>query len=264
MKILVGADPEVFVKDGNGHLVSAHGMNKGTKESPIAYPHGAMQVDGMALEFNINPASDEEEWVRNITEMLQVCRDTVPNGCELAILPTAEFGAKLIAAQPEEARELGCSPDFNAWTGDENVPPNAELPFRTGAGHIHIGFTEGADIEDPVHISSCRALVKQLDYFLGVPSVLLDGDTLRRDMYGAAGCFRPKSYGVEYRTLSNFWLQSEEQIRWAYRQTIKAVKLMGTCRMENNYGTNASYIINSSDTYDAQQLIMANRELGND
>ena len=43
-------------------------------------------------------------------------------------------------------------------------------------------------------------------------------------MYGAAGAFRPKPYGVEYRVLSNAWLLTEDRMRFVYKQTVKAVK----------------------------------------
>jgi len=58
MKILVGCDPELFVKK-DGVLVSAHGLVQGSKEHPFRVSKGAVQVDGMALEFNIDPAEDE-------------------------------------------------------------------------------------------------------------------------------------------------------------------------------------------------------------
>ncbi len=41
---------------------------------------------------------------------------------------------------------------------------------------------------------------------------MYDKDTERRGMYGKAGAFRPKPYGVEYRTLSNAWLSNDERI----------------------------------------------------
>lgn len=65
-----------------------------------------------------------------------------------------------------------------------------------------------------------------MDLHLGVPSLVLDKDTERRKLYGKAGAFRPKPYGVEYRTLSNFWIWSEENIKWAWDQTNKAIQFV--------------------------------------
>ena len=78
--------------------------------------------------------------------------------------------------------------------------------MRTAAGHIHIGWGEDFDPQDDEHFSRCCRLVQQLDAGIGLASVLLDNDTERRQLYGAAGAFRPKPYGVEYRVLSNFWV----------------------------------------------------------
>ena len=62
MQLLLGADPEAFVvlKDG-GIPVSAHGLLPGTKDKPFPVEKGAVQVDGMAAEFNIEPAATEDE-----------------------------------------------------------------------------------------------------------------------------------------------------------------------------------------------------------
>ena len=53
--ITVGADPELFVKKGRS-FQSAYGMIPGTKQKPKKVIKGAVQVDGMALEFNIDRA----------------------------------------------------------------------------------------------------------------------------------------------------------------------------------------------------------------
>ncbi len=218
MEILLGADPELFVKD-KGKVISAHGLVKGDKLHPFPVKDGAVQVDGMALEFNINPAKNEEEFIHNINSVMGQLAAMVPE-FKIVAQPTAKFTKEYMLAQPKEALELGCEPDFNAWNeGRVNPKPDQELPMRTGAGHIHIGWTEGADIEDPSHLIDCMEIVKQLDSYLGVASVILDPDVERRKMYGAAGAFRPKSYGVEYRVLSNFWLSSPELISWVYKTT---------------------------------------------
>ena len=44
----------------------------------------------------------------------------------------------------------------------------------------------------------------------------------RQNWYGQRGVFRPKHYGVEFRTPSNSWLSSEALTRLAYRIVNKA------------------------------------------
>lgn len=224
LNILVGADPEVFVrKVGKKQFQSAHGLVQGDKQNPYKVNQGAVQVDGMALEFNIDPAKNEREFVENITGVMKIMAGMVP-AYELVPVPVAKFTKAIMAKQPKEALELGCEPDFCAWNdGQANPRPNGAVNFRTGAGHVHIGWTDGVDTNDPGHMEACIMATKQLDYYLGLGSLVYDADTKRRTMYGAAGAFRPKPYGVEYRVLSNAWLQSEELMAWVYRTTTKAI-----------------------------------------
>lgn len=250
VELTLGADPEIFVKKDDKYY-SAHRLVPGTKENPHPVEKGAIQVDGMALEFNINPAESMEEFVDNINSVMQSLVDAMPEGLQLAIVPTAEFGAEYIQAQPEEAKELGCSADFNAYTGKENPKPNEDAPYRTAAGHVHIGWTAGASLEDPEHLEVCRELTKILDLYLGVPSVLKDSDSKRRELYGQAGAFRPKEYGLEYRVLSNFWLKSKKDMEWVYQQVTRAV----TDYLKNFRVTDPKVpqIINTSDIEGAKE-----------
>ena len=222
MNILLGSDPELFVKDNNV-LVSAWGMVDGDKHNPLAVTDGAVQVDGMALEYNTNPASTLEEWEHNHVSVQSDLRAMLGEGQTLHALPTAFFADEVFDTSPKEALILGCEPDFNAYTGKPNAKPNGNVKFRTGAGHIHIGWGEGFDVNSDFHMGECKALAKMLDLHLGLPSVLLDDDNQRRKLYGAAGCFRPKSYGMEYRTLSNFWVEDAELRTWAYKATKQAI-----------------------------------------
>ena len=255
-QILVGADPEVFVKQ-HGQFVSAHGLIQGDKANPQKVPYGAVQVDGMALEFNIDPAKDSDEFVHNIVAVFEKLRSLVPQH-EIAVVPVADFSLDYIAAQPREARELGCNPDYDAYTGGVNEKPQAERPMRTAAGHVHIGW--GNDMEG--HDDQCRAATIQMDFFLGLPSLFYDDDVRRRSMYGKAGCYRPKSYGVEYRTLSNAWLMSKERMAWVHRNTVKGMQeLMNGNYLFERFG-DVSAIINNSDKESAMKIIQeANLEL---
>lgn len=223
-----GADPELFVKKG-GQLVSAHGLIKGDKRNPLVVKDGAVQVDGMALEFNVDPAKNFDGFDKNLTSVMTTLKSMVPD-YEFMIQPVAEFGAAYINSQPKEARELGCDPDFNAYTKAANPRPAGDAPFRTASGHLHIGWTKDVDPQDPTHFEACCALVKNLDTFVGIPSLVWDeseaGEAAdkRRALYGRAGAFRPKPYGLEYRVLSNIWITERVYRKTVYENAIIAIK----------------------------------------
>lgn len=255
MEILVGCDPEVFVKK-NGLFHSAYGLIAGDKQNPQKVPNGAVQVDGMALEFNINPANSEDGFCFNVQDVLNTMTLMVPN-YEVVICPVADFTVEHMASQPDDALALGCDPDYNAWSSQENVKPDNQRPMRTAAGHVHIGWTDKENINSMDHINRCEIIARQLDFYLGLPSLVYDDDVRRRSMYGAAGAYRPKPYGVEYRTLSNAWLKSEELIRWVYRVTQRGVlaAINGNLLVEK-YG-DIQDIINKSDKQKALAIINA-------
>lgn len=224
MDILIGADPEFFVVDKDGKYVSAHGLVSGTKKDPLPVDNGAVQVDGMALEFNIKPAASKEQFVSNISSVLTQLRGMVDPSLEFKFDPVATFGKELIESQPLEARELGCDPDFDAWQdGKPNPRPNANFDFRTASGHIHIGWTKDEDINNPDHLEACMMVTKQLDACLGVAEPLWCEPNKRKELYGKLGAFRPKPYGVEYRVLSNAWLRTPKLQQFVYSMTKKAV-----------------------------------------
>ncbi len=246
-KILIGADPELFMRNPNsGEFMSAHGLVPGTKREPHKVPFGAVQIDGTALEFNIDPASTVDEFLHNIQAVKQTLADYVP-GYNVVAEPVALYDQEYFDWEvPGEAKELGCDPDYNAWTLDKNPRPDpGNRPFRTASGHIHIGWTEGMDPFSDMHFQECADVARQMDYYLGIHSLLWDKDGTRRELYGKAGAFRPKSYGMEYRVLSNRWLSSPELIRWVYNQ---AVKGMNSPSAYTQYGDLARQIIDGNVT----------------
>lgn len=249
MEITIGSDPELFVTQ-NGKFRSAHGLVPGTKENPFKVNHGAVQVDGMALEFNIDPVNNADDFVKYHNEVMRQMKEMIPAKYEFAIVPSCNFNGNHFRVQPEEAKELGCTPDFNAYTMEENPRPDNTTTMRTASGHIHIGFCETDDPNSPEHMARCATLVKQLDCYLGVPSLIYDKDKTRRRMYGKAGAFRPKPYGVEYRVLSNAWLLTEERMRFVFDMTVLAVNdlIKGKRPFENSY-TPITNLINGYDNH---------------
>ncbi len=251
--IKVGADPELFVKKDGKH-VSGFDLIPGDKTNPYKVDKGAVQVDGMALEFNIDPATSETEFITNLDTVVSILKEMVPD-YEVVADPVAYFTKEYLETQPEKALELGCDPDYNGWTGQANVKPDETQPFRTGAGHIHIGVTEGADPEDKQFFQVCCDAAKEMDLFLGLPSLFFDDDVKRREMYGKAGAFRPKSYGLEYRTLSNKWVSSKKLMSWAYKATQDCMQgFMNGRRLADDF-PNLQDIINTSDKKKAERIV---------
>lgn len=207
-----GCDPEFFIRDDKGQPVSAVGLLPGTKEAPHKVDDGAIQVDGMAAEINIDPVNNPLDWNNRIVSVMKQVQAMLPQGYGFIIEPSVHFSQEVLDATPDYAKAMGCDPDWNAWEGQLNPPPEALDPtLKVAGGHVHIGWTEDMPLSDETHMGHCVDLVKQLDWFLGGWSINLDKNEERRLLYGKAGAFRPKSYGVEYRTMSNFWIGSKER-----------------------------------------------------
>lgn len=95
-----------------------------------------------------------------------------------------------------------------------------------------------------------------MDLYLGVPSILMDGDTDRRRLYGKAGAYRSKPYGVEYRTLSSFWVADPKLIGWAFEQTMRAVEAVKNLEViDKSLGTAIQSAINFQDKDICESLI---------
>lgn len=240
-----GCDPELFVQDSKGRFVSAEGLIPGTKADPHPVEGGAVQVDGMAAEFNIDPVSTYSDFRKNVNGVRKQLEEMLPSGHSLVAVPSVVFDQDIWDAAPEKAKELGCSPDFNAWTGDVNPPPQSltNPRLRTASGHLHIGWTEEAGEDDVDHLKNCMDLVKQLDWYLGAWSLRLDKDTTRRELYGKAGSCRFKPYGTEYRVLSNFWLENESRMEATWDRMQMAIHDMRRCFMPEG---NKSFKFNDS------------------
>ena len=143
MQIMMGCDPEIFIRDTlTGSIISGEGIVPGTKRHPHKVECGALQLDGLALEFNIDPVDNEKDWIKHITVVLGECKDILPKNTELAFLPSVQFDKKTFATFSPKSLELGCDPDYNAISGERNPVPQDPGHMRTASGHIHIGFVD--------------------------------------------------------------------------------------------------------------------------
>lgn len=221
--VTIGADPELFlINKKTGEVVSSIGIIPGEKGNPYRsedMPKGyGLEIDNILAEFNIPPATTKEEFVDSITYMKDYIKSFVktknPN---LDILCKASMVVNDDQLQSEEAKLFGCSVDYNAYTERANPKPKGESTNLRSAGfHIHIGY-------DDYNVNTSLTLIKYLDMYLGVPSVIKDDDTKRRSLYGKAGCFRLTPYGLEYRVLSSYFLSNKITLSWVWKGIQKAI-----------------------------------------
>lgn len=215
-QISIGCDPEMFFQTSEGVLVNCIPLIKGTKYQPLPVEEGAIQHDNIAGEFNIDPAVSAEEFSGRVMKVRNTLHEAVNKVEGVWINPVYASTVKLtkeqIKAFGKKCQEFGCDPDFCAY--DESPEPHRPMRrtslFRYAGGHVHIGF----DTES----KSRQEVVRLCDVFLGIPSLLMDSDNKRRKVYGQAGKYRPKHYGVEYRSLSNFWIHSHDTCEWVFEQ----------------------------------------------
>lgn len=214
----LGSDPEVFLNDANGKFISVIGLIQAGKENPKQYddlPQGfTEQEDNVAAEFGIPPAASREEFISHIRTVQQAF---------LKRRPQFTFSRLSCTIFPEDQMKdpmayiFGCEPDFNAWTGEMNKKPEPPHKYmRSAGGHIHVETKLDAQL-----------VGQAMDLTLAVPSSLMDKEGLsRRQLYGKHGSIRFKPYGVEYRTLSNFWIFDDRLVGWAWDQTARALDMV--------------------------------------
>lgn len=229
----LGADPEVFLKDRNNKHLSVIGMIGAGKEDPLqvpGMPKGfTLQEDNVALEFGQPPAATADEFVFNTRAAMLAGLSTL-KGKRFSRLSCTVFEEDQMSHPM--AHIFGCEPDFDAYTGKKNSKPVPPHPFmRSAGGHIHVELPKKTTQKEK------RLLARAMDLYLGVPSVLMDKDTGRRRQYGKAGCLRYKPYGMEYRTLSNFWIFKKPLIRWVWSQTARAMEATKEPSWDNNITT---------------------------
>ena len=265
-----GCDPELFLVDKDGKPVSAHGLIPGTKAAPYKCPSGAYQVDGIAAEFNTDPVDSADfntfnaNIVRVIKELDTAVKAAKPDA-RFNISPVMEFDQAFADSLPEEAKELGCDPDYDAYTLKPNPRPNGDRLFRTASGHLHIGWGSDIPTDNEEHLQICADFVKMLDATVGLLMTYIDRDPRRRELYGKAGAFRPKPYGVEYRTPSSVWLKNKVYRQAVWRQMNLAIRfLRHGSSVGGVTGFNPEFIqevINSGDAKTAEDILR--HSLGN-
>lgn len=254
----LGADPEVFLVNNTGKFISSVGLIGGSKDFPMPIDDAgnAVQEDNVTVEFNIPPCRDSKSFIEHINKNKDwIKKRAAELDLQLCIKPSAVFDDDQL--QTEAAQTFGCEPDFNAWyEGRMNDKPHAaNANLRSAGGHIHIALNPSDD-----HL----LVVQCMDLMVGCMMLEFDHDKDRRQLYGNAGAFRKKAYGVEYRTASNAWIETDDRIQWAWDQTDKAVELareMQKAKLEFS-GEQGKMIMDCINNSDLSLLAELKKEFG--
>jgi hypothetical protein len=267
---VMGTDPEFFLRDCNGQVVPAFDF----------LPDKHASVDGLFWD------GFQAETVVDLGACYGRCRpDCSQHKIQCHALLAQRIGRQLrklgpkgldIAAQsvwrvPEEALRLaseahvslGCDPSRNAYASSGRcVERPRELKWRFAGGHVHFELPQ-----EERAIENIRYLVKTLDALLGIPSVCLAQNYdhfIRRRYYGLAGEYRLPPHGLEYRTLSNFWLMHPRVFGLVFDLARHALNV-GRARLRNIFvGANRERAIrdtiNYCDVRSARDFMHLNRE----
>lgn len=241
----LGCDPEVFLINAKtGIPVSAIGKIGGNKLYPLqieGLKKGfTLQEDNVALEFGIPPAGSATAFIKHVRTVMEKGLSKVPD-CQFSNLSCVYFPKEEL--MHPLSHNFGCEPDYNAWTGEKNPKPIPLTPeMRSAGGHVHIETNL-----DPNKVGQA------FDLFLVLPSLLMDKNGVeRRYIYGKAGAIRYKSYGVECRSLSNFWIFNDKHIRWVWNQTAKALQFV---KEGKEVPEAVEAIINANDLHMAKYFV---------
>ncbi len=238
MTISLGADPEFFVerRDKPG-IIPCVGILPGSKNTPHAIANSkvgtVIHEDNVAVEIGFTPAAHGGDFSARLGLALGEMKDFLRSH-NLQIVEGQSHAFNVNDLQTPQARNFGCAPDNNAYDGGRvRVGPPTSIiggRVRFAGGHVHIG----GDFNCPPFVAALFA-----DIFLGVAPIQcgynVGGvDKYRRNWYGKPGIFRPKDYGIEYRSIGNWWLFSKnarEFITWQaerlahYLENTSATKL---------------------------------------
>lgn len=204
--LLFGADPEVLLQTtGDGAYIPAWNITKGTKDSHqiIDTKKGIdIHADGVALEINFKPSTVSGALTSAQSALNTVYKYLLREGVTMNYVPYVEekhFDAKTL--MHPLALMSGCDPDFSAYSkikGEPRAAPDTR-GYKFFGGHIHIGYD--------TKVIETYAFIRMIEGLIYTGIIEQDVQGPRRKTYGLAGLYRPKSYGVEWRTPSPFWLR---------------------------------------------------------
>ena len=248
--VTLGCDPELFFTKG-GKVIGSEKVIPIEGLVPIDKYGGASKGskivrDGVQAELNPQAKTCRVFLSQEISLCFQKLLETMKekNDPELNIdfTQTIKIDKEELASLSPENQILGCSPSKNAYNKRNflSVKNGSKYYYRSAGGHIHLGKISPSYGGDAVNnaLDNHKTLIPLLDIVLGNTCVLLDrdpGNIQRRKVYGRAGEYRTPKHGVEYRTLSNFWLRNYQLTSFVMGLARETVLILANSNKKHNY-----------------------------
>jgi hypothetical protein len=247
-----GCDPEFFFSSkgqvlGAEKIIPENGIEYvkevgGKKDGDFTVLYGTTSkiiIDGVQAELNPRPNTCRANLANEISCCFMKLYNEIKENKDLNIdfSQVVEISKEELDSLSEKSKTFGCAPSQNIYKQAESkisVNP-AVYRFRSAGGHIHLGG-DGRVLEA---LKKVEVMVPMLDYMLGNTCVLLDRNPWakeRRKVYGRAGEYRTPTHGLEYRTLSNFWLQS-----YPLMSFVMGMSRMAVCAVIDDISHNDTY-----------------------
>lgn len=214
----LGTDPELFFEK-NGKVIGAEKVLPGDGELVSNWRGvlGKTVLDGVQAEFNLAATFCRETLGSQIAQAFCTLRTHLKSmdGVKISFRSNVEVDREELDSLSPKSRILGCAPSMNYYVNGSGIGVDPETyRKRSAGGHMHFGLT-------PYRISLPNQIecVPVLDAIVGNTCVMLDRDPLaaeRRQVYGRAGEYRLPPHGLEYRTLSNFWLRNYKLMHFVF------------------------------------------------
>lgn len=267
MKITnIGTDPEFFILKNGKPVCAIPYMGGASKTTPFPITHNEVIMDGFSfmhdrasVEFNVPPTMDLGKFKHNLSfaqqSIMEMINSKYGNG-EITISKDASIHFDWNELMDPKAMEIGCSPSWNAWTNQENEIPdvsNSNLQCCGMHFHIEADFSGTGD-----EYQLMLAAVRSMDLHMALPSIILDTDLYRRELYGKAGEFRNHldQSRFEYRVLSNFLLFNETYLDFMWNQLFKSIDYVNEYdTITGELGEQIQQAINTSDAGLAHKIL---------
>lgn len=226
LRLTWGTDPELMLyNEKTCKIVNAIPVFKHGKNNPLDLGDGfKAYTDNVLVEFQTPPAEDKTAFIANLLNAFGRISGALESGYSLRAKAANWYDYTELGQKPNEgdaeipdAWQIGCTANFDGYTGKPNDIKAFDDNWRTGSFHLHIGnadWKSGKDNRLMTHDSKIEA-VRLLDIFVGCAAIIICCDTSsrhRRKYYGKAGEFRPTPYGIEYRVLENYYLRQPTMV----------------------------------------------------